>query len=955
MKHLAVLAHSSGPRWLVSSCTMALALSLTGMTSVAHAQDAAPQTPPDAQAAEPASPDQDIVVTGSRLGVGFSAPTPVTSVGAQQIEDRALTSIAELNYEIPQLRVNQNVGKSSEPVGQNQLDLRALGSARTLVLLDGRRLAATSPFGGIDSNIFPVALISSIDIVTGGASAAYGSDAVAGVVNFGLKKDFVGLKLDASYGTSDYNDFHRPVISGAVGTTALDGRLHLSGAGEFYRNTGQTRVASRPWGRNSPILFANPTFTTTNGQTRNYIANDGRLVGSFGGLVLGNNADTNPANGADVLRGIQFGPGGTVIPYNYGSVANTTFQLGGDGVTIEDDGNLLPYITRYSGYGRASFDATDDLTFWTDLLYSRVTVFSDLAPNYDQAGTALTIQRDNAYLPSTVRNLMLANNISSFRLSRINLEDGPSQNNSRTRALRYAAGVQGKLGDGWDWDAFVQRSDNRFFQEAVNNRIQANWFAGVDSVISPATGQAVCRVNADASTTNDRPGCIPINVFGAGSISQAALGWYRGTSFYSARMTQNNYGVNVRGRPFSTWAGEVSVAFGGEHRDEGINSISDPISIARGWRSVNQQPFSGRLHVSELYLETAVPLAKDMAFAENLELNGAVRYADYSSSGGVTTWKVGVNYSPIADVRFRGTISRDIRAANINELFAGQNQVINSISDGRPGFAPAYNVLQLTGGNRNLAPERADTKSVGVVLQPSFLPGFNMSVDYYNIKIKGQISAIAPQTIATGCLISRIPELCQFVNFGPSNEVQSIIATLVNNQEYKTSGVDFEMAYRRPVSWFGAEGTIGSRLLVNYVHDLKLTVPPGVTTSNLGDISADPGGQPRWKWNFDLTYAGGPVRLGLYARYIGGGKFRTIFVDDVDLPASQNNVSGRTYIDMSASYKITEWLEIYGKVDNIFNKAPPIIPNAIIQPTVSNSQMYDKIGRYYVGGVRLRF
>jgi len=951
---VAVFARATTSKWLVGASFLALALPLPTVSALAQVTDPAPvPAEGEVSVASPGTANtsasdagvvdtHEITVTGSRLGTGFTAPTPVTAIGGAQIESRAITSVAELNYEVPQLRVNQNIGRSSEPVGQNVADLRALGAARTLLLLDGRRLAATSPFGGIDTNIFPISLINGVEVVTGGASAAYGSDAVAGVINFSLDKTFEGLKVDASYGQSDYNDFHRPVISAAAGKSFLDNRLHVTVAGDFYRNTGQTRVASRPWGRGNPVLFNNLGYTPTNGETKNFVAYGATYSRmTFGGLIM--------APPSSPLYAIQFGQNGTPQPFVYGDQINNIFMLGGDGVSVEDEGNILPRITRYSGYGRLSYDVSDSVSLWSEVLWSRVEVQSDLAPNYDN-GT-LVIQQDNAFLPSSIRDIMTANGIDSFNFGRMNLEDGFSENNSKTRALRYAAGAEGKLGDGWNWDFFVQRSDNRFRQESVNNRIQANWFAGVDSVISPVTGQPVCRINADASTANDNPACVPINVFGAGSISEAALDWYRGTSFYDAKMRQDVAGINISGTPFATWAGDVSFAFGGEYRREKINSVSDAISEMSGWRSINQQPFSGKLNVKEVYAEVGVPLAKDMAFARDLELNGAIRYTDYSSSGGVTTWKVGANYSPFSGVRFRGTVSRDIRAANINELYAGQNQVINTIVDPRDNVANF--VTQLTGGNPNLNPEKADTKAVGVVLQPAFAPGLSVSLDYYSIKIKDAITSVPAQTIVDNCLKLNVESFCNFVELDADNQISRVIATLINTQTVKTSGVDFEAAYRRPADWFGLSGTVGARLLVTYVHDLKLTTS-GSTIDYVGDLGTDYSGQPRWKGNFDITYNGGPVKLGFYVRYIGGGKFRSFYVDDVDLPADQNHVNGRAYVDLSAAYQITDNIEVYGKIDNLLNNAPPILPNNIVQPTVANSQMYDKIGRFYVAGVRFR-
>ena len=417
--------------------------------------------------------------------------------------------------------------------------------------------------------IFPVSLISGVEVVTGGASAAYGSDAVAGVVNFSILKKFEGLKVDASYGISDYGDANRPVLSGAVGKSFMAGRLNITLAGDFYRNTGQTNVDTRPWGQGDPVLFSNPNYTATNGQTKNYIAYNARYSRmTFGGVTV------VPASSP--LYGIQFGTNGTPTPFTYGTPVNTIFMLGGSGVSIIGTGNILSPITRYSGFGRVNFEVSDSLTAWADVLWSRVEVQSDLAPNYDN-GT-LTIQRDNAFLPASIRATMVANNINSFAFGRLNLEDGSAQNNSEARALRYAAGLEGKLGGGWEWDLHIQRSENKFYQEAGNNRIQSRWFQGVDSVISPVTGQPVCRINANASAADDNPACVPINVFGAGSISPAALAWYRGTSFYDSRMNQDSVGANVAGSPFQTWAGDVKVAVGGEYRHESISSVSDPIS-----------------------------------------------------------------------------------------------------------------------------------------------------------------------------------------------------------------------------------------------------------------------------------------------------------------------------------------------------------------------------------------
>lgn len=924
-----------------------LALAVAGLLACGPAWAQTETDDPAATAAEevPAAENRgggnEIVVTGSRLGQGFAAPTPLTTIGAQQIEDRNFGAVAELAADIPQLRMNWNIGRSSEPVGQNQPDLRALGREKTLVLLDGRRMAATSPFGGIDTNVFPVALLAGVDVVTGGASAAYGSDAVAGVVNFQLDKELDGLKLDASYGESKYGDFKRPILSGAYGASLLDDRLHVTVAGDFYRNTGQTAVASRPWGRRQSVLFTNPSGLPLQ-EIVDY-ATFSQMT--FGGLIVGQ-PRTSP------LYGIQFGANGAPQPFQFGTKVGSVFQVGGDGVNITDEGNIGVHITRYSGYGRMAYEVSDALTLWTDALYSNVKVLSDLAPNYDNG--SLTIRADNAFLDDSIRDIMTENGIASFKFGRMNLEDGFSENNSETNVRRYAIGAEGAFGDGWSYDAYAQISRNSFYQESVNNRSESRWLRGVDSVIDPATGRPACRVNVDANPANNDPACVPINVFGPGSIDAAALDYYRGTSFYDADMDQDVFAFNVRGEPFSTWAGAVSLAFGAEYRREKIVSVSDERSQMRDWRSINQQPFSGKLNVKEVYLEAGVPLLKDKPFADSLELNGAVRYADYSSSGGVVPWKIGLNYSPTPSLRFRGVVSRDIRAANINELYSGQNQVIRGEPDPRsaPGnsIPPSYFVTSLTGGNPDLDPEKADTRSFGLVYQPVFIPGLSMSIDYYSIKVKDAITALPSGTIISNCFAKNIEKYCGFITLGPDNLIQTVQSTLLNVNAVETAGIDFEASYRREVG----PGTMGVRVLVNWVDKL-LVGTEGGKTDYVGDIATDYAGQPEWKANFDLTYDMERVRLGLFLRYLGGGKFRSTYVDDVNLPAAQNDINGRLYTNVSAAYKLTDELEIYGKIDNLFDVDPPITPNFIVQPTIANSQMFDKVGRFYSGGVRVRF
>lgn len=912
----------------------------------------APALPPTATIEEPTE-DQAITVTGTRIS-GFTAPTPVTSLSQADLEAKAVGTVSELLDDVPQLRINQNIGKSSEPVGASNVDLRGLGTQRTLLLIDGRRVAFTDPAGTIDTNIVPIALISNVEIVTGGASAAYGSDAVAGVVNFLLDKNLKGFKLDTSYGVSIYDDHRRPLVSAAYGVGLMDDRLHLTFAADYMHNDGQTAQGTRPWGNDKTALLTNPAYTRTNGQPRLLIANNSRFVQMTAGGVLTRAVGLQIAQqlGFPTGTGVQFGPGGTVLPFNYGTNIGGTFMTGGDGASLVDEGNILPEIERITGYGGLRYELSDDIEFFADFLYSRVNVRSDLSPNRDDAG--FVIRGDNAYLPSSVRAAMAAAGLASITVGRMNFEDQTSVFDNATDVKRWTFGFNGSFGGGWHWDVSGQIGRNAYESISRYNRITNRWTLGLDAVVNPATGQPICRalLNTPQPTAAQDPygdirNCVPINPFGAGSIDQAALDYYRGTSWTRSRQEQDVFAANLSGSPFKTWAGDVKFAVGAEYRREKTKLTADADSALRRWRSINSQPFSGEFTVKEGYAEVVVPLANGTAWADNLDVNAAVRYTDYELSGGVTTWKVGTSYSPIPDLRIRATLSRDIRAPNNYELFQRGNQVISAIIDPRTNTSRP--TLQITSGNSALKPERADTLTAGAIFQPSFLPGFRAAVDYYRIAIKQAISTIAPQSIVDYCEQGRT-EFCAGVIRDAAQRITQVNVIPFNADSMKTSGVDIELQYRFNLG----SGQLNLRGLANYVAEIS-TTSNGITNDYVGlaGIAPPPAGLPRWRFNVDANYAAGPWKLGLGYRYIGGGKFDTRFnVTTLDL--IDNTVSGRGYVDVNAAYALSSTFELYGRVENLLNIHPPITPNSIATPTVANSQFYDRRGTYFVLGGRIR-
>jgi len=880
---------------------------------------------------------EEIVVTATGTHIaGFDAPTPVTTVSREELQTKAVQRVSDLIIDVPAFAANQNFGRTSVAIGASNFDLRGLGPARTLLLLDGRRVAPTEPTGTIDTNIIPTSLIKSMDIVTGGASAAYGSDAVSGVVNIALDDRFEGLKGDFQYGISTYGDVQSPAASLTAGHAFVSDRLHVVGALDYYKNHGQLAQSSRPWGRNNYALITNPNGPPT----RLEAANTRFSQLTNGGVAALNNIPD--------LRGIQFGPGGTVLPFNYGTSVGTQFMIGGDGGTMAGDANVLPELGRKAAFTRATFDVTDTIKVYADALYADIDAFSDSA--YVASNRApLSISINNAFLPQVVRDRMAADGAKTFSMGRIVVEEGKSNTTVDNKVQRYGLGVKGEFASSWHWDTSVQFSKTTYHREDGNNQNLRRYGLGVDSVINPATNQPICRslLNAPTSTDADIANCVPINVFGAGSISPQALSYFTGTAVLDSEQKQTLAGANLDGRPFKTWAGDVSVAVGAEYRKDTIAATSDPISRASGWFNVNSKPLSGDVNVKEAYTEVDVPLLHDSPLGYALDVDGAVRLTDYSSSGRVTTWKGGLNYSPVADLRLRATVSRDIRAPSINELFSGQNQFVTNLIDPRNNSNPV--VPLLTGGNPGLTPETSKAWTAGLVYQPAWAQGLHLSVDYYSFDITNAITTLSGQQIIDGCFKRQQTALCDAITLSPAGTITAVSGTLLNAAASATSGFDTELGYALPV---GA-GKVDMRLLGTFVDKLTTTIN-GVTTDSVGQLGSESaGGIPKWRFVGSAHYIHPSFTAGVLIRYVDAGLYRTDYVQGIDI--DNNHIASRTYVDLDFSKNVLAGLELYAKINNVFDVFPPLAPSQITEPNYNGGSYHDRVGRYFKLGVRFQF
>jgi iron complex outermembrane recepter protein len=924
---------------LSAALKVAHAVNVLGFaTAAALASSAASAATPDAAQAQMV---EEITVTSSRLGTtgGFDAPTPTTTIGAEDIVARGLPNIADYLNELPAfLGTGTPTARSfyTSSLGLNTLDLRGLGDNRTLVLVNGRRHVPTTAEGAVDINTIPMAIIQRVEVVTGGASAAWGSDAIAGVVNILLDDQFEGLRTSTQYGSSTRGDAESTHASIAYGSSIADGAGHMVIAAEYQTNNGIGSQRARAIGREGWALIPNPDDTDRNdGIAANMIArNAGLLIGSEGGHVL------YPGP----IGGIKFGPGGTLQPYNFGELVSRTWVVGGDGGFV--DSQLVPDTDRKNLMATVRRDLSDKVEMFFEGSYAESSGASNIVPPFD---FPITIQADNPFVPADFKALLDANGLTSFDLFRLNTDHGFIHTTQKVETATAVIGLKGQFGSGWSWDVYGQygQTTNLLFERnmLVQNRLDA-----VDAVVAP-TGEIVCR----ATLTGGARGCAPLNLFGTGSPSQAAIDYVMGDAFSRQQFTQHVAAATLRGELFEGWAGPVAIALGAEYREDQVERKVDEHSANGDFLISNYQPIEGTIDVSEVFLETGVPLLSDKPLVKSLDLNAAVRYTDYSTSGTVYTWKIGATYAPIDDIRLRGTLSRDIRSPNVSELFTQGALNFLTINDPFTNTSPFIRIL--AAGNPALTEEAADTTTIGIVLQPSFAPGLRASVDWYDIKLKDRIGSLDPQETLDLCFAGDAA-LCSLVTRDANGQIVEMSNTLLNIAESRYSGVDFELQYRQGLQelFSKVSGDLTFKLWGTYVEKMEFS-PNGIDTldraGSLGVIE----GSPRWRWEGTLGYDDGPFGFVTSVRYIGEGKYNANFTAE-DLNAQDNSVDAEIYVNMSARYDL-QWgdtsAQLFLGVNNVFDNAAQPLPDSFISQRPTNAVLYDVLGRYVYGGVRLRF
>jgi outer membrane receptor protein involved in Fe transport len=924
----------------------------------------------------------DIIVTGSRVVTnGNAAPTPVTVITTTDLQALSPLGIADALETLPQFNGSSSPSRNSYTIPVNEstattLDLRNLGPQRVLTLFDGMRLVPEANTGLVDASLIPQMLVQRVDVVTGGASAAYGSDAVSGVVDFILDKKFTGVSYLAQGGISQQGDDKNGRLGIAAGENFFDGRLHVEGSAEYTHSDGIGAVSDRPLGQNNSaqlgLLGAKPTPGTA-GNPFTYITGVQNLNLAYGGYLYPKTG--NPNNGT------IFGPNGTLVAPVDGTVIGSNCV--NCNFTSHDPNlvTLIPHDSKDQFFGRADFEATDHINVFVQGLYAdaRAGENTDGTISRPSPTTAFTIFSNNAYLNQISPTLAASIPAAGDYLSRMSIDLG-SPNSLTTDNSTYMAtiGANGDVFERFKWDVDYSHSHSQQSLDLYNlDNVKTR--AALDAVVNPATGQIVCNV----TLTNPGlyPGCVPLNLFGQGSPSAAAIAYIHGNALQETDFNQNVVEANLRGDLFNIWAGPITGAVGAAYRNQNYSQTSNsnpatfvaPVGI-RGF--VGDEYVGGNFgvgggseDVSEFYGETLVPVLKDVVFAKSLDLNAAYRYTHYSVSGGVSTWKYGLVWQPIDDLRFRAGRSRDIRAPTLVELYQGPSFAnAGNFTDPHSG-TPISALLQITEGNRNLKPEISDTTTVGFVVEPREIPGLSASFDYYNIHISDaigspytaqQILQVCENSGGTSPTCALITRPDAFSDHSAANNATAVEIAPLNVAVLKVAGIDLEGNYHRPI-W---GGQFLARAIFNLPTQYEQVNAPGQAPVNyLGNMDLNQSltltqtGVPRYEGTIILGYEKGPVAVSIDEQLISS-LHRTdeyVLADHTNSPAIQ-------YTGLNVAYQFMDVLSkptLFLKIDNLFDVNPPFfyqLPAGQPGDAINvNRSLYDIVGRTFTLGIRGKF
>lgn len=971
----------------------------------------------------------EIIITGSRIRLdGMETPNPVTIVTPEQLELTAPTTLIEGLAELPQFygsNTTTNTGGFFTTPGAGTLNLRGLQGKRTLTLLSGRRVVSSTIYGGPDINLFPENLVRTVETITSGATAAYGTDAVAGVVNIVLDTNFEGLRGDVQMGQNSRGDNQNTEAS-LAGGFALGEKTHLLVSGETFD---QDPIWSRDgydwyegWG-----LIRNPSPTA--GQTPDNPINLPYThvvsrTASYDGVI------TFPA--ASGLGVWAVDPNGGASPFVLGSVfdaASHSIANGGSGTDNgETEAQLQPKTSRDNLFVYLGHDFTDNLTVYGQAMYGESSFTNKNSAGYLFGPRGFTIYSGNPFLPAGIQQLMTANNVPSVTLGRVGHAsdigfDAFTQQDTETLSVTGGFDLDIETDgffDGWALNGYYQRgTTNVEARQRGGIRLDRIYLAA--DAVRDAQDNIVCNVTL---VSGQHPDCVPIDLFGRGRASAAAVDWVTGfdagipvsvngwlpggsTIPYSYVSTeekkrvidleQNVFEISANGDIAAGWgAGAISMAAGVAWREESFvqyvqapqgNPTTDPSvrpvqanNAALGIRGVpgpdaansveiqfSKVPFGiGDFSVKEAFTEFRLPLIAGKRFADRIDLGLAARWADYSGSGDVQSWKGGLEWAISEHVRVRSTVSQDVRAATLGERYdrtGGLATVTDYGEDPTGGPASRYDVTIVQGGNPNVQPEEAKTVTAGVVFRPAWAERLSFSLDWYDIDVKDNINQFGVQNVVNNChQLNDVDACTQIERNGAAstitpglNRISIVNDVFINVNSARATGIDFEMSYNTPVDWFGGSN-VGVRMLGSRLNENSRTNSAGAKTNTAGQF-----GLPEWQYTLSGTFSRGPLSVALQARYTD--ETLQLLTQNVYQPSLgrvrydvlDNTVDSSTIVDARVGYEFpvrSGNLRVYANINNLFDADPQASYSVLSAFTgaVTNGHVGDLRGRRYAVG-----
>ncbi len=913
----------------------------------------------------------ELVITGSRLHQDpLSAPMPLQVIDRTQIEDSGVENIADAIVQLPALSVGVGLSNSRQLIvgaGLSLVSLRDLGVDRTLVLVNGRRQVSGSPLSAaVDLNTIPAELVDKIEVVTGGTSAVYGADAIGGVVNVILKKDFTGINLRATSGISSRGDAASKGFSLTGGTNfELGGHPGNATFSFVYDDADGVKASSRAYASNGLDVVSNPAATGQNTAIPNFIHIPDatvNIVSNPGDFTLGNQT------------WIFSNDGKSIRPFNFGPLGDRSGRSeGGDGINIEQFDPLRLPIRREVFGATLRYGDSSNAELFIETRIAGTQVQSTFQPTFDDGDVQLSI--DNPYLPPAAVALLRANDVTSVPFHRIIDEAGIRGTDNDRLMQQYVIGVDGTLPNKWTYEASSAYGITRESTVDLNDRDTARFLQSLDAVRDPSTGQIVCRDPSD--------GCVPLDLVGINQASPAAIAFSRVNSPFRRAASQAVVNASVSGDLLSTPSGPVRFAGGAEYRRESALSVPGPAAQAGELFLPLIAATRGGFDVREVFAETRIPLLRSRPFFDELSVNAAARLSDYSTNGAKLAWHGGLEYQPVEGLRLRGLLSRSVRAPNIGELFSPPSEIyvfaqdpcdvsVNHASPARfahcqelgipANFVAPTDVrtlLALVSGNPQLVPETGDTWSAGFIYRSPEVPRFSLAADYWNILIRQAIGPMPPQTVANDCVDSPLdPSVnpdCERVTRDPlTHEILTISTINQNIARISAAGVDVQLAYRQdlPAVRGVAASSLETNLTTTWLRRLDFLGNVQDPTS----LNAAQGvvGNPRWRALGSMTYRAGRLRATWRTQFIGDARidwFPGIPNNEFDLP----DTGTKFFHDLALELQLGEHAHVHLNVNNVLDEVPPARGLLIHSGIGPGATVYPNLGRLFLASIDYRF